>query len=96
MVCYTGYRKYLRLEKGVFSLDTQKVEAEVRYDGKFFLRTNPVAGYRSSPAIQAVAVGETVLQISEIDVGKPPHLSPRRSEHPGTYLLFLSGTTLTS
>lgn len=36
----TGYRKYLRLEKGALRLDTQKVEAEARYDGKFVLRTN--------------------------------------------------------
>lgn len=35
-----GYRKFLRLEKGAFSLDRQKVEAESRYDGKFVLRTN--------------------------------------------------------
>jgi len=36
----TGYRKFLRLEKGTLSLDRQKVEAEARYDGKFVLRTN--------------------------------------------------------
>jgi transposase len=36
----TGYRKYLRLEKGALRLDKQKVEAEARYDGKFVLRTN--------------------------------------------------------
>ena len=36
----TGYRKYLRLEKGALSLDRKKVEAETRYDGKFVLRTN--------------------------------------------------------
>ena len=35
-----GYRKYLHLEKGAFSLDRAKVEAEARYDGKFVLRTN--------------------------------------------------------
>ncbi|MCX6009242.1 MAG: IS1634 family transposase [Chloroflexi bacterium] len=40
LVGNTGYRKYLRLEKGAFSLDRQKVEAEARYDGKFVLRTN--------------------------------------------------------
>lgn len=36
----TGYRKFLHLEKGAFSLDMQRVEAEARYDGKFVLRTN--------------------------------------------------------
>lgn len=40
LVGNTGYRKYLRLEKGAFSLDMEKVEAEARYDGKFVLRTN--------------------------------------------------------
>jgi hypothetical protein len=36
----TGYRKYLHLQKGAFSLDRAKVEAEARYDGKFVMRTN--------------------------------------------------------
>jgi transposase len=40
LVGNTGYRKFLRLEKGAFSLDMQKVETEARYDGKFVLRTN--------------------------------------------------------
>ncbi len=40
LVGNSGYRKYLRLQKGAFSLDTKKVEAEARYDGKFVLRTN--------------------------------------------------------
>jgi hypothetical protein len=40
LVGNTGYRKYLRLEKGAFSLNMQKIEAEARYDGKFVLRTN--------------------------------------------------------
>lgn len=40
LVGNTGYRKFLRLEKGAFSLDKEKIEAEARYDGKFVLRTN--------------------------------------------------------
>jgi len=40
LVGNAGYRKFLRLEKGAFSLDRQKVEAEARFDGKFVLRTN--------------------------------------------------------
>jgi transposase len=40
LVGNTGYRKFLRLEKGAFSLDMGKVEAEAHYDGKFVLRTN--------------------------------------------------------
>lgn len=35
-----GYRRYLRVEKGSFSIDPKKVEDEARYDGKFVLRTN--------------------------------------------------------
>jgi transposase len=40
LVGNSGYRKFLRLEKGAFSLDMQKVEAEACFDGKFVLRTN--------------------------------------------------------
>ena len=40
LVGNTGYRKFLHLEKGAFSLDMKKVEAEAHYDGKFVLRTN--------------------------------------------------------
>lgn len=35
-----GYRRFLRAEKGAFSIDRKKVEADARYDGKFVLRTN--------------------------------------------------------
>jgi len=35
-----GYRRFLRVEKGSFSIDPKKVEDEARYDGKFVLRTN--------------------------------------------------------
>jgi hypothetical protein len=40
LVGNNGYRKFLNLEKGAFSLDMSKVEAEARFDGKFVLRTN--------------------------------------------------------
>ena len=40
LVGNTGYRKFLHLEKGALSLDTEKIEAEARFDGKFVLRTN--------------------------------------------------------
>jgi len=35
-----GYRKYLKAEKGTFTIDAAKVAAETRYDGKWVLRTN--------------------------------------------------------
>lgn len=35
-----GYRRFLRVGKGSFSIDPKKVEDEARYDGKFVLRTN--------------------------------------------------------
>jgi hypothetical protein len=40
LVGNTGYRKFLRLEKGALTIDMDKVEAEARYDGKFVMRTN--------------------------------------------------------
>jgi hypothetical protein len=35
-----GYRRFLRVEKGVVTIDLKKVAADARYDGKFVLRTN--------------------------------------------------------
>ena len=35
-----GYRRFLRVDKEAVSIDTKKVAAEARYDGKFVLRTN--------------------------------------------------------
>ena len=35
-----GYRRFLRVDKDAVSIDTKKVAAEARYDGKFVLRTN--------------------------------------------------------
>ncbi len=40
LVGNTGYRKFLRLERGALTVDMDKVEDEARYDGKFVLRTN--------------------------------------------------------
>jgi hypothetical protein len=35
-----GYRRFLRMDKDAVTIDTKKVAAEARYDGKFVLRTN--------------------------------------------------------
>jgi hypothetical protein len=35
-----GYRRFLRVDKDAVSIDTKKVAAEARFDGKFVLRTN--------------------------------------------------------
>jgi len=35
-----GYRKYLKVDRGSFSIDRKKVEEEARFDGKWVLRTN--------------------------------------------------------
>jgi hypothetical protein len=35
-----GYRRFLRINKEAVSIDSKKIEAEARYDGKFVLRTN--------------------------------------------------------
>lgn len=35
-----GYRRFLRVDKDAVSIDSRKVAAEARYDGKFVLRTN--------------------------------------------------------
>ena len=40
LVGNSGYRKFLRLEKGAISINMEKVADEARYDGKFVLRTN--------------------------------------------------------
>lgn len=40
LVGNTGYRKFIRLEKGSVTINMEKVEEEARYDGKFVLRTN--------------------------------------------------------
>ena len=40
LVGNSGYRKFLRIEKGAVSIDMGKAAEEARYDGKFVLRTN--------------------------------------------------------
>lgn len=35
-----GYRKYVRIETGSISIDTDKIEYESRFDGKWVLKTN--------------------------------------------------------
>jgi transposase len=35
-----GYRKYLKMEKDIVSVNQVKIEEEVRYDGKWVLKTN--------------------------------------------------------
>ena len=35
-----GYRRFLRVEKGAVVLDSKKIAADSRFDGKFVLRTN--------------------------------------------------------
>ena len=35
-----GYRKYLKVDRGSFSIDRKKVEEEARFDGKWVPRTN--------------------------------------------------------
>ncbi len=55
LVGNTGYRKFLRLEKGALTIDMDKVEADARYDGKFVLRTNT-----------SMAAGEVALQYKRL------------------------------
>jgi transposase len=40
LVGNTGFRKYLKVNKGLFFIDEDKVKEEARYDGKWVLRTN--------------------------------------------------------
>lgn len=40
LVGNTGFRKYLKVKKGLFFIDEDKVKEESRYDGKWVLRTN--------------------------------------------------------
>jgi transposase len=35
-----GFRRYIKSEKGAFSIDRQKIEEEARFDGKWVLTTN--------------------------------------------------------
>jgi len=40
MIGNRGFRRYLSAEKGAVRLDSKRIEAEARYDGKWVLRTN--------------------------------------------------------
>ena len=40
MIGNTGFRRFLRMERGAASIDTNAVERDKRLDGKFVLRTN--------------------------------------------------------
>ena len=40
LVGNTGFRKYLKVKKGLFFIDEDKVKEEAKYDGKWVLRTN--------------------------------------------------------
>lgn len=55
LVGNSGYRKFLRVEKGTVSIDMEKVAEEVRYDGKFVLRTNTT-----------ITAGEVALQYKRL------------------------------
>jgi transposase len=40
MIGNKGYRKYLKIDRHTVAINQQKIEEEVRYDGKWVLRTN--------------------------------------------------------
>ena len=40
MIGNKGYRRFVKVESGSFSIDTDKVEEEARFDGTWVLRTN--------------------------------------------------------
>lgn len=50
-----GYKRYLAMDRGAFSVDWEKAKAEERYDGKFVLRTN-----------LALPAGEIALQYKQL------------------------------
>ena len=57
-----GYRRFLRVNKDAVTLDTKRIAAEARYDGKFVLRTNTsLPAGRSCYAIQAAVADGAVL-----------------------------------
>jgi len=55
-----GYRRFLRVDKDAVSIDSKKVAAEARYDGKFVLRTNT-----SLPASEAAVQYKRLLQVEQ-------------------------------
>jgi hypothetical protein len=55
-----GYRRFLRISKEAVSIDSKKVSAEARYDGKFVLRTNT-----SLPAGEVAIQYKRLLQVEQ-------------------------------
>jgi len=55
-----GYRRFLRINKDAVSIDSKKIEAEARYDGKFVLRTNT-----SLPAGEVAVQYKRLLQVEQ-------------------------------
>jgi hypothetical protein len=53
-----GFRKFLRVAKGSFSIDQKKVDAEARFDGKYVLRTNTAL-----PAAEVAVQYKRLLQV---------------------------------
>jgi transposase len=56
-----GYRKYLRLERNLFTIDEKKVEEEARFDGKWVLQTNT-----SLPAAQVALKYKELWQVEQV------------------------------
>jgi hypothetical protein len=57
LVGNSGYRKFLRLEKGAVGINMEKVADEARFDGKFALRTNtrlPAADVALPPPVKPI------------------------------------------
>ncbi len=56
-----GYRRFLRVDKDAVTIDTRKVAAEARYDGKFVLRTNT-----SLPADEVAVQYKRLLLVEQL------------------------------
>ncbi|MBI2906031.1 MAG: hypothetical protein HYX92_00095 [Chloroflexi bacterium] len=68
-----GYRRYLRAEKGSFSIDAKKVDDEARYDGKFVLSTNT-----SLPAAEVAVQYKRLLLVEQFFRAAKSLLETRR------------------
>ena len=55
-----GYRRFVQVRKGAVVLDPKKIEADVRYDGKFVLRTNS-----SLPADEVAVQYKRLLMVEQ-------------------------------
>lgn len=56
-----GYRKYLKISKGSVSIDSRKIEAEARFDGKWVLRSNT-----SLPAEEVALKYKELWQVEQV------------------------------